>query len=153
MLLSWYYYYVDFLLFLTQSNAGHRNSNKIGRTNMQVFCGELGNASSEIPFVIYYNQCGRVRTVGAETLQDGSGRGVDYGRMVGLCHCLGRTFIFTSRFKLYLRPFPEASKHIEDELPSLLTDKVASTFSQTFSAPTTRIYGPLWMKRSASSSS
>jgi hypothetical protein len=58
---------------------------------------------------------------------------------------------FTYRFKLYLRAFPEAPKHIENELPSLLTDKVASTFSQTFSAPTARIYGPLLMKRSASS--
>ena len=35
----------------------------------------------------------------------------------------GRIFICTSRFKLYLRLFPEASKHTGDELPSLPPDK------------------------------
>jgi hypothetical protein len=55
--------------------------------------------------------------------------------MVGLCPCLGRIFICTSRFKLHLRPFPEASKHIGDELPSILTDKsCVDVFADFFSA-------------------
>ena len=63
--------YANFSLFLTQSNAGHRNSNKRGRTNIQyASTGELGNACSKIPLVIYYNRCGQVRTVGAEALQE-----------------------------------------------------------------------------------
>ena len=91
---------------------------------------ELGNASSEIPIVIYYNRCGQVRTVGAETLRESvEGRlwtrcGLwRNGWSLSLLSCLGRIFIFTSRFKLHLLPFPEASKHIGDKLPSLPADK------------------------------
>ena len=55
--------------------------------------------------------------------------------MVGLCRCLGRIFICTSRFKLHLRPFSEASVHIGDELPSLPTDKsCVDVFADCFSA-------------------
>ena len=49
--------------------------------------------------------------------------------------CLqGRIFICTSRFKLHLRPFPEASKHIGDELPSLPPDKTCFDIFADFSS-------------------
>ena len=115
-----------------------------------------GNASSEIPIVIYYNRCWPSSHCGCQStarvcLGDRCGRGVDYGGMVGLCRCLGSVFICTSRFKLQLRPFPKPWWTLETSCLHFQRIKVASTFSQTVSAPTTRIYGPLLMKRPASS--
>lgn len=127
------------------------------QTCSRLSTGELGNASSEIPIVIYFNRCGQIRSGCRSTarvcLGDGCGRGADHGRMVGLCVWLPCPYLHLYfRFKLHLRPFPEASKHIGDELPSLPPDKVASTFSQTFPAPTARISGSLLMNLRSSSS-
>ena len=64
-----------------------------------------------------------------------------------------RIFICTSGFKLHLRPIPEASKHLGDELPSLPIDKscvdfFADFFHQANGEDLLRIYGLLLMKRS-----
>ena len=53
--------------------------------------------------------------------------------LVFVVGCLqGRIFICTSRFKLYLGPFPEASKHTGDQLPSLPPDKSCVDFFADF---------------------
>ena len=56
--------------------------------------------------------------------------------LVFVVGCLqDRIFICTSRFKLYLRPFPETSKHTGDELPSFPPDKsCVNVFADPFSA-------------------
>ena len=54
------------------------------------------------------------------------------GWLVFVFGCLVRIFICTSRFKLHLRPFPEASKHIGDELPSLPPDNSCVDFFADF---------------------
>ena len=104
--------YANFSLFLTQSNAGHQNSNKRGRTNIQdASTGELpGNACSKIPAVIYYNRCGQVRSGCRSTaracLGDGCGRGVDYGGMVGLCGWLPSRSYLHLYFQVQVIPAP-----------------------------------------------
>jgi len=64
---------------------------------------------------------------------------MDYDGMVGLspfpCYLPDHSFICTSRFKLHTRLFPEASKHIGDELPSPQTDEsCVDVFADFFSA-------------------
>ncbi|KIJ93867.1 hypothetical protein K443DRAFT_134933 [Laccaria amethystina LaAM-08-1] len=73
---------------------------------------ELGNGSSKIPTVIYYDRHGKVRAVGAEALRESvQDTAVSEG------------WIKVEWFKLHLRPFPEESMYVGSELPLLPLNK------------------------------
>ena len=90
----------------------------------------------KIPVVIYYNQCGQVRSgcrsiARASLVGDGCERGVDYGGMVGWLPSRLYLHLYF-QVQVYLCPFPEASKHTGDQLPSLPPDKSCIDFFTDF---------------------